>query len=171
MGAFLLAVVVIVVGVMWTRRAGGFGAGFATLLRNPVGGGNSLGQFLTGREHVGGEFEGRPVVLVVHRKRSRYQVGHLTVAMQPGSGTAGLAGDAAFIWNLVRDPEGREALSRLEKNHGFQLAFEDGWLKATWMPVGFMIGFPGRFEEGRWRTALQLMQRAVVSIESRAVSA
>lgn len=171
MGAFLLALVAIVVGVAWTRRGGGFSAGFATLLRDPVGRWRGVAAFLTGHEHVGGEFEGRPVVLVVRRRRSRHQLGTLTVAMQPDAPAAGLHGDGAFLWDLVRDGEGREALSRLEKRHDLRLAFEDGWLKATWTPVGLVLDFPGRFEEPRWRTTLQLMRRAARSIEDRAISA
>lgn len=171
MGALLLAAVVVGVAVVLARRSGGFGRGFATLLRDPVGGGNPLAVYLTGREEFGGEFEDRPVVLVVRQKRGRHQLGHLTVAMQPGPATTGVTGDAAFPWDLVRDPAGREALSRLEKQHGLRLSFEDGWFEATWMPAGFMVGFPGRFEEARWRTVLELMRRAVRSIEERALSA
>ena len=171
MALFLFVALLVVAWLWWWRGQGGFTEGFARLLRNPVGARTGLGAFVTGREQVGGEFGGRPVVLLVRRRRSRYQLGTLTVAMRPSGPASGIEGDAAYLWDLVRDPDGREALSRLEKVHGLRLVFEDGWLKATWAPVGLMLDFPGRCDEERWRTVLELMARASSSVETRAISA
>jgi len=170
-GVLLLAVVVVVAIVAWSRREGGFSESFATLLDRPVAGGGGVASWLTGREHVGGEFGARPVVLSLHRKRGRYQLGYLIVAMQPKAAPAQAGTEPPFIWDLVRDPEGREALSQLEKHHGLKLAFEDGWIKATWMPVGLFVFFPGRFVAERWQAVLAGMQQVAASIERRTATA
>lgn len=171
LGALVLVVVLVGIAAL-TRGGGGFTPGFATLLRDPSGSWSGLVPFVTGHEHVAGEYEGRRVVMEVRRKRGRYQLGSVTLAMQPSSGVVtGPGGEGAFLWELVRDDEGREALSRLEKRLGLRLELADGWLRATWMPVGLLLNFPGRFEEERWRTALDLMHRAARSIEARAISA
>jgi hypothetical protein len=41
---------------------------------------------------------------------------------------------------------------------------ESGWLKALWMPAGFVI-FPGRFEEEKWRRVLEAMASVAASLE------
>ena len=50
----------------------------------------------------------------------------------------------------------REALDVLIGRHGLSLELDQGWLKATWKPIGAFI-FPGRFETEKWREVLANM--------------
>ena len=59
-----------------------FAQGFRSLLERPTGS-TGLWPFLKGRETVGGEYDGRPVLLILHHKRGRNTLGYLVVAMQP----------------------------------------------------------------------------------------
>jgi hypothetical protein len=133
---------------------------FAALLDRPVQK-TGLLPFVTGLETVGGDFEGRPVLLALHHKRGRSSLGYLVVAMQPHS-RSGLSPQALATLSA---PEARAALEELEGRSEFHVSFEDGWLKVRWQPVGFMI-FPGRFEPQRWRGVLKAMSVVARSLES-----
>jgi hypothetical protein len=58
----------------------------------------------------------------------------------------------------------REALDVLIGRHGLSLELDGGWLKATWMPMGFFI-FPGRFDPEKWREVLAHMQMLALELE------
>jgi hypothetical protein len=64
----------------------------------------------------------------------------------------------------TRDERGRKALATLAASD-LRISVDDGWLKADWCPVGFMI-FPGRFVEQKWRTVLEAMNAAADSLET-----
>src|SRR5262245_60662525 len=137
----------------------GWAPAFATLLERPVTKTGFL-PFITGLETVGGDFEGRPVLLALHHKRGRSSLGYLVVAMQPQA-TSGLSAEALAT---LTTPEAREALDELESRSELHVSFQDGWLKARWQPGGFMI-FPGQFEPQRWRRVLMAMSVVTRSLE------
>ena len=158
-GLLLLIVIGFVVWKLWTP-AMGWASAFGSLLERPVTE-TGLLPFITGVETGGGDFDGRPVLLALHHKRGRHSLGYLVVALQPrktsGGSTASLATFTA--------PEVRDALDLLEAHLELHLTFEDGWLKARWQPVGFVI-FPGRFEPRRWHQVLTAMSVIARAIES-----
>ena len=134
--------------------------GFAALLERPVTKTGFL-PFITGLETVGGDFEGRAVLLALHHKRGRNSLGYLVVAMQPRT-TLGISADALVTLTTL---EAREALEELEDGLALHMSFDDGWLKARWQPGGFMI-FPGQFEPLRWQRVLRAMSAVSRSVES-----
>ena len=133
---------------------------FATLLDRPVQKAGFL-PFMTGLETAGGDFEGRPVLLALHHKRGRNSLGYLVVAMQPGQGSIREQGGLG----RPRAPEAQTALDHLEADEGLHVSLDDGWLKARWQPVGFMI-FPGRFDPARWQRVLRAMSVVASSLEA-----
>lgn len=139
----------------------GFAPGFATLLQRPVG---SMGvwPFIRGSENVGGEYRGRPVLLVLHHKRGRYSTGYLVVAMQV-SGMPAL-GPGESIRERVTGADAGAAWDTLELNEELRIACADGWFKATWQPTGLRM-FPGSFDSKRWQRVLDAMLVIVTSIE------
>src|SRR5262245_54862611 len=99
---------------------------FASLLESPVTKTGFL-LFITGLETVGGDFEGRPVLLALHHKRGRNSLGYLVIAMQPHA-----SGVSAQELATLTTPEVREALEELESRSELHVSFQDGWLKARW---------------------------------------
>ena len=87
-GLIVLAIIGAIVWKLWTPGMG-FVPGFGSLLERPSGS-HGLWPFLKGVESVGGEYQGRPVLLILHHKRGRNTLGYLVVAMQP-SGAADIA--------------------------------------------------------------------------------
>ena len=148
--------------VVWTLMAPGraFLPGFAELLTQPVLQQSPL-SFFSGRSYVLGRFGGREVAVRLQQKRGRYQVGYLVIAVRTG-GPQTL--DANGIEVHTRDDAGREALFTIAAND-LPLSVEGGWLKALWMPAGFVI-FPGRFEEEKWRRVLEAMVAVAASLEA-----
>ena len=159
MGLLVLLLIGFVLWKLWTP-AMAWAPAFATLLDRPVKKTGIL-PFVTGLETVGGDFEGRPVLLALHHKRGRNSLGYLVVAMQPHA-TSGFSTEALAT---LTTPEEREALEELESRSELHVSFEDGWLKARWQPGGFMI-FPGQFEPQRWRGVLKAMSVVARSLES-----
>jgi hypothetical protein len=161
-------IVLVILGVfLWKLWAPGltFVPGFASLLDRPAGE-SGLWPFVKGVERVGGQYQGRPVVLIVHHKRGRHTLGYLTVAMQlPDTHFVDAASGAPREW--LREPAAREAWDELELRHELKLAVGDGWLKATWQPIGLFI-FPGRFEPERWGSVLRSLHAVVTSLEREA---
>ncbi|HVH29102.1 MAG TPA: hypothetical protein VM818_20250 [Vicinamibacterales bacterium] len=161
-------IVLVILGVfLWKLWAPGltFVPGFASLLEQPAGE-SGLWPFLRGVERIGGQYRGRPVVLIVHHKRGKNTLGYLTVAMQLVDAHAVSNGIEAPRERL-RETVGRDAWDELELRHELKLSFADGWLKAMWQPGGFVI-FPGRFEPERWGSVLRSMHAVVTSLEREA---
>ena len=158
-GLLVVLLIGFVVWKLWTP-AMAWAPGFATLLERPAMKTGVL-PFITGLETVGGDFDGRPVLLALHHKRGRNSLGYLVVAMQPHT-TSAVSGD---VLATRTTPEVRAALEELEIGSGLHMSFDDGWLKARWQPSGFMI-FPGQFEPQRWRKVLQAMAVVARSLES-----
>ena len=158
-GLLVLAFIGFVLWKLWTP-AMSWAPAFATLLERPVTKTGFL-PFITGLETVGGDFEGRPVLLALHHKRGRNSLGYLVIAMQPHA-TSGVSEEALAT---LTTPEGREALEELESRSELHVSFQDGWLKARWQPGGFMI-FPGQFAQQRWRRVLKAMSVVTQSLES-----
>ena len=131
-----------------------FVRGFSSLLQKPVRSHGPMTAWMAFSEFVGGEHEGRPVTVVLERAR-RYRPGRLAL---------GVATSARSPWSGTRASEGgsmtparmREALDVLIGRHGLSLELEQGWLKATWKPIGAFI-FPGRFDAEKWREVLANM--------------
>ena len=146
--------------VIWTLMAPGrsFLPGFAQLLMEPVLQQSPL-SFFSGRSYVLGRFGGREVAVRLQQKRGKYQAGYLVIAVRTGPQTL----DANGIETHTRDEAGRQALFTIAAND-LPLSVESGWLKALWMPVGFVI-FPGRFEEEKWRRVLEAMVAVAASLE------
>jgi hypothetical protein len=102
----------------------------------------------------------------------------VTLVLQParrhrlGRLTLGLATAANFAWSGSTPTTGaalstasmRDALDTLIGTHGLSLELAGGWLRATWMPMGFFL-FPGRFEPAKWRDVLTHMQTLARELE------
>ena len=164
-----LIVLVVLGAVVWKLWAPGlaFVPGFGSLLERPAGE-SGLWPFLKGVERMGGQYQGRPVVLILHHKRGRNTLGYLTVAMQLiDVREADKFSGAPREW--LREPAAREAWDQLELRHELRLSFGDGWLKAMWQPSGFVL-FPGRFDPERWASMLRSMHTVVTSLEREAAA-
>ena len=159
LGPLVLLLIGFVLWKLWTPPMA-WAPAFASLLERPVKKTGFL-PFVTGLETVGGDFEGRPVLLALHHKRGRNSLGYLVVAMQPHVTSEFSTETLATL--TAR--EVREALEELESRSELHMSFEDGWLKARWQPGGFMI-FPGQFEPQRWRRVLKAMSVVARSLES-----
>lgn len=159
LGPLVLLAIGFVLWKLWTP-AMAWAPAFATLLERPVKKTGFL-PFVTGLETVGGDFEGRPVLLALHHKRGRNSLGYLVVAMQPHA-VSGVSADALATLTTL---EARAALEELEGRSELHVSFHDGWLKARWQPSGFMI-FPGHFGPQRWRGVLKAMSVVTRSLES-----
>ncbi len=113
---------------------------------------------------------------------SRWQIGPRSIVHRLGGALAQLTGATADSPSLdlkvvvdgenqelqtrMSEPRIREALEALVRGHGMSLSLEQGWLAATWMPIGLFI-FPGRFEQEKWREVLARMYRLVSELEGR----
>jgi len=133
---------------------------FAQLLTEPIVQQSPL-SFFSGRSYVSGRFGGREVAVRLQQKRGKYQVGYLVIAVRT-SGPQTL--DANGVEAHTRDEAGRKALFTIAAND-LPLSVEGGWLKALWMPAGFVI-FPGRFAEEKWRPVLEAMVAVAASLEA-----
>jgi len=162
----LIAIIPFVLSIPGRR----FVDGFAALLVDPVISRRTLWSYVCGVDHVGGEFENRPVVLVLNQRRNADTLGYLIVALKSTRSAQRSLLTAATLREWLNEPDAREALDQLELHDELKVTFEDGWLKSTWMPFGFFI-FPGRFDDMRWRNVLRAMQNVLVSFERSAASA
>jgi hypothetical protein len=155
----------------WLKH-GRFIPGFATLLERPLIPRRGLRSYLSGVEQVGGDYQGRPVVLVLHHK-SENDPGYLIVGMEATGAPATRAERSGALREWIHDIDARNALDDLELRHKLTLSLEDRWLKVTCVPIGFFgfFVFPGRFDEERWRNVLRAMHRVVVSLEGSASTA
>ena len=150
-----LVLILLGIGGWWLaygRPGTGFLPGFATLLDRPqiVGG---FVNWMGGRSYLKGEFRGRKVVILLQRKRGRYDPpGRLVVSMETGAAATMESHDFAN-WP---DRGTEMALFALEVNHELKLMHRDGCLKALWQPMRVFI-FPGRFEAPKWRSVLEAM--------------
>ena len=143
-----------------------FVPGFATLLEQPVIARRGFRSYLSGVEQVGGDYLGRPVVLVLHHKRGD-DLGYLIVGMEAMGTSVPDAENSGVLRDWIHDPDALNALDDLELRYKLKLSLEDAWLKATWMPIGFFI-FPGRFDKDRWHHVLRAMHRVARSLEESA---
>jgi len=152
----------VIVWKLWTPALS-FAQGFRLLLERPTG---SIGlwPFLKGVETVGGEYDGRPALLILHHKRGRNTLGYLVVAMQPIGGTEMETRYSGAFREWIHDPAARAAWDDLELQLELKLSFGEGWMRATWQPHGVFI-FPGRFDSERWRRVLRAMHTVVTSLE------
>jgi hypothetical protein len=146
MFALLVAVAIVwfTSGLVVRRRR--FLREFASLLTSPqLEQGSALFALFRFSESLNGEFQGRAVAVVLkHRIEDR--LGHLVVAMQTRVGTDSSARSGLDVYDLT-------------------VQLEKGWLKATWMPVGFLL-FPGRFDAVKWRDALRRLHSLAGSLEA-----
>jgi hypothetical protein len=147
---------------LWTPGLS-FVPGFASLLIRPAGK-SGLWPFLMGVETIGGQYQDRSVLLVLHHKRGRNSLGYLVVAMQAIEAAEAVAKRAGAFREWIDDQAARDAWDDLELRYELKLSFGDGWMKATWQPGGFLI-FPGRFEPERWSNVLRSMRTVLVSLE------
>ena len=161
-----LIVLLILGAIVWKFWAPGLGfaQGFRSLLARPTGS-TGLLPFLKGVETVGGEYDGRPTLLILHHKRGRNTLGYLVVAMQPAGGMQMETKYTGAFREWITDPAGRAAWDELELRHELKLSFGEGWMRATWQPHGAFI-FPGQFEPERWRRVLQSMHTMVMALEA-----
>jgi hypothetical protein len=162
LGLILLAILGVIVWKLW-MPALSFAQGFRLLLERPTG---SIGlwPFLKGVETVGGEYDGRPALLILHHKRRRNTLGYLVVAMQPSGGTEMETRYSGAFREWIREPAARAAWDDLELQLELKLSFGEGWMRATWQPHGAFI-FPGQFDSERWRRVLRCMHTVVTSLE------
>jgi hypothetical protein len=123
---------------------------FASLLTRPqLEQGSPVFALFRFSESLVGEFQGRSVVVVLkHRMEDR--LGNLVVAMK----TRGSKEPTPYAGLEVDD---------------LTVQIENGWLKATWMPVGFFT-FPGRFDAVKWRAVLQRLDAIAGSLDVEAKS-
>jgi hypothetical protein len=163
--AFIIVVLLGVGAWLAYGHAGtGFLPGFAKLLDRPqiVGG---FINWLGGRSYLKGEFRGRKVVILLQRKRGRYDPpGRLVVSMETG-GAATM--DSHEFASFTSDRGTELALFALEARHALRLTHQDGCLKALWEPIGFFI-FPGQFERPKWESVLEAMHTLADALERRA---
>jgi len=158
--ALLLAFVAATIWKLSTAPA--FLRGFATLLERPERGYVGWLGRLTQTQFIGGEVAGRPVTLVLRPKR-RHQLGYLVVAVATAAKSR-VQGLKPSEGGAVSSPSMREAIDTLVGRHHLALEVDEGWLKATWKPVGFFF-FPGRFEAEKWRDVLVRMQQLAGELE------
>jgi hypothetical protein len=142
LGLIVLLIVGVIVWKLW-MPALSFAQGFKSLLDRPTGDAG-LWPFLKGRETVGGEYDGRPALLVLHHKRGRNTLGYLVVAMQPAAGVSLEGKYSGPFREWVSEPAARAAWETLELQEALKLTFADGWMRATWQPHGLFIFLPGR---------------------------
>ncbi len=161
----LLAVAIFVAWKLWSP-APAFVRGFAALLERPVRLKPGVRPWLLGTNHTGGHFGGREVVVVLHQRRGRYDLGYAIVAMRLAGRVPVELEMAGVLREWVAQSPARDAWDDLELRHELKLTFAEESLKATWRPVGAFL-FPGRFEAERWRTVLQAMRTVVSSLEER----
>ena len=162
LGLIVLACLSVILWKLWAPALS-FAEGFGSLLDRPTGS-SGLWSFLKGVETVGGEFEGRPTLLILHHKRGRHSLGYLVVAMQPlGGGNIEMKYSGA-LREWIREPAAGAAWDDLELQYELKLSFTDGWMRALWQPYGAFI-CPGRFDPERWRRVLRSMHTVVVSLE------
>jgi hypothetical protein len=161
-GLIVLAALGVILWMLWAPGLS-FVPGFASLLERPAGK-SGLWPFLTGVERIGGQYQARPVLLIVHHKRGRNTLGYLIVAMQPSDAGKMAASRSGAFREWIREPAAREAWDDLELRHELKLSFDEGWMRATWQPGGLFI-FPGRFEPERWGSVLRSMHTVVSSLE------
>ena len=69
---------------------------------------------------------------------------------------------AAEAW--LATPEVRTAVDALVGRHNLSLTVDGGWLRVTWMPIGFFI-FPGRFDAEKWHDVLANMLALAVTLD------
>jgi hypothetical protein len=162
LGLIVLAILGVVVWKLW-MPALSFAEGFRSLLERPTGS-TGLWPFLKGVETTGGEYAGRPTLLILHHKRGRNTLGYLIVAMQPSGRMEMATRFSGALREWVRDPAARLAWDELELQHELKLSFAEGWLRATWQPHGALI-FPGHFDRGRWQRVLRCMHTVVAALE------
>ena len=128
------------------RRRRQFLRDFASLLTRPeLDQGIGILALFRFSESLRGEFHGRPVVIAL-KHRIEHRLGYLVVAMQ------------------TRAPHEHARLDMMAHDD-LTLDFKDGWLRATWMPIGFFI-FPGRFDPVKWRGVLECLH-SLGSLEAR----
>jgi hypothetical protein len=140
-----------------------FLTGFASLLRAPERGRPSPRSWLTGSSYVGGEYQDRPVLLMLYARRG-HRLGYLTLAMAT-TATQRWSGSTQATGANVSTPEMREARSELIGRHRLTLEAKDGWLTATWSPIGLFF-FPGSFDADKWRDVLARLRSVTVELES-----
>ena len=159
-----LLVVIAIGALAWVFIAPGqrFLPAFTRLLSEPTIQRGAF-SFFSGRSYATGKFEGRDVAIRLQVKRGRYSLGYLVVAFRTG-GPPVLDYDG--IDARTRDDAGRRALASIAAND-LVISVEDGWLKALWRPVGFIV-FPGRFAEDRWRRVLAALNTVASSLEAAA---
>ena len=109
LGIIVLAILGGLVWKLWTPALS-FATGFKSLLERPTGTAG-LWPFLRGVETVGGEYAGRPALLILHHKRGRNTLGYLVVAMQPFGGTEVEKKRAGAFREWIREPSA-QAVSR-----------------------------------------------------------
>ena len=152
---------IITAALVWKLLAPGerFLPAFAKLLTDPKLERRPL-SFPNGRAILTGGFQARSVAVRLQLKRSRHGKGNLVIAMQTeGRPTLDYQG----IDVNARDKSGRQALAAIAAEE-LSISVEDGWLKAMWQPLGFVI-FPGRFSEERWANVLQIVHALATSLD------
>jgi hypothetical protein len=164
-GLLVLAIIAVVVWRLWTPALS-FAQNFRTLLERPTGSAG-LWPLIRGVETVGGEYNGRPTLLVLHHKRGRNTLGYLVVAMQPSGAPAIGKTSSGTFREWIAEPAARSAWDELELQQELKLSFEDGWMRAVWQPHGLFI-FPGQFDPDRWRRVLRCMRTVIGSLEAAA---
>jgi hypothetical protein len=162
LGLIVLALLGLIVWKLWTPALS-FAREFTTLLERPTGS-TGLWPFLKGVETVGGEFDGRRALLILHHKRGRNTLAYLVVAMQPSGGLEVETRYSGAFREWITEPAARAAWDDLELQHELKLSFSEGWMRAIWQPHGAFI-FPGQFDPDRWRRVLRSMRTVVTSLE------
>ena len=147
----VLLLVVLALGWWWfLAPSARFTQRFAALIDSPAAPAGLLA--LTSRSTISGKFKGRPVVLRIVRPRED-RPGVVVLTMKTAAPDGAPWKDSTLV---ARDPDVGRATFDLEGRYELVLSMSNGWLTATWMPLSFG-GFPGRFDEHRWRTTLAQM--------------
>jgi hypothetical protein len=127
-----------------TRRQ--FLRDFASLLTGPqLEQGHPVFALFRFSESLAGQFQGRSVAVVL-KHRIEHRLGYLVVAMETRAGKVSAPYSGLEVDDLT-------------------VQVENGWLKATWMPIGFFT-FPDRFDAVKWRGALQRLHSLAGSLEA-----
>ncbi len=162
MALVVLLILGVIVWKLWSPGLA-FVPSFAALLERPAGS-SGLWPFIRGVETVGGQYQKRTVLLVLHHKRGRHSLGYLVVSLQPRGNFDHLVNDASAFRAAMQTTAARDAWDRLELRQDLALSFGEGGVRAMWRPSGLLI-FPGRFEQDRWRKVLDSMHTIVTSLE------
>lgn len=134
---------------------------FALLLNDPHVDFSFL-RIFSRNSSVTGRYHGRTVIVLIQRPIED-SLGFVRVSMTTSARGGEPWKDSTLT---MKNADISRATFELEGRYEMILALDDGWFHATWRPRSEWR-FPGRFDEARWRRALEEMSALVAWMERR----